>query len=314
MAESVFNQFAADLQSTETVVNNSGQTVTYAGSNPYNQVEEVVVSPSRDYGRRVVLKPKSAAMDTVLGSEGLLQPLFETQGMVWPYQPSITWEQGVTYNSTELVHTNQEIMAFVRSSAAKFTVAGKFSVQNQAQGLYALACIHFMRVVTKMNFGDGDALAGTPPPILEFSAYGQMMFNHLPVIVTGFTVTMPEDVDYVPINLAPQDQTINQSRSTNGRRRRLHNHSTSASTAGLARRAASLITTVPGLPENFKTTAIQNQLSGNNLTGAGGNYVWLPALFDFTVNLTVQNIPAVLRSFNLDSFRTGKLLKNGGWS
>ena len=306
MAESVFNQLAADLQATQNRLNDSGQTLAYAGSNPYNQVEA--------YGRRVVLKPKSAAMDTILGTEGLLQPLLGTRGMVWPYQPNITWDQGITYNSMDLVHTNQEIMAYVRSSAAKFGVAGKFTVQNQAQGLYALACIHFMRVVTKMNFGDNDSLAGTPPPVLEFSAYGQSMFNHLPVIVTGFTVTLSDDVDYVPINISPQNQTINQTQSTNGRRRRLHNHSATASTVGAAKKAASLLTSIPGLPENFKTTAVQNQLSGNNLNGANGDYVWLPAVFDFTVNLTVQNTPAVLRSFNLDSFRSGKLLKDGGWT
>jgi hypothetical protein len=52
-----------------------------------------------------------------------------------------------------------------------------------------------------MYFGQGSNL-GTPPPILLFDAYGQYMFNRLPVIVTAFTANMPKDVDYVPIDVS----------------------------------------------------------------------------------------------------------------
>ena len=153
-------------------------------------------------GRRVRLRPKPAAAMQVYGSNGLLQPLRNTNGMVWPYQPVITWAQGVNYSPMELVHTNQDIQAYVNTPSTKLQVAGDFSVQNQQDGIYALAAIHFLRTVTKMHFGSSDPNAGVPPPVLLFDAYGQYMFNQLPVIVTNFTVSLPNDVDYVPVDLS----------------------------------------------------------------------------------------------------------------
>ena len=247
--------------------------------------EMVVTSQSKSDSRRARLSPYNNpnAQNLIYGTSGLLQPLRATGGMVWPYQPSITWDQGVTYNSMEMTHTNQEFLAYVRSNAPKFTVQGKFTVQNQEQGIYALASIHLMRVVTKMYFGETDPLAGTPPPKLLFSAYGTYMFNALPVLITNFTVTLPDDVDYVPVStevsLAPDVASIQK---------------------------------VPGL--NFNLNNAVNNLNGSkNLTN--GTYAWLPAVFDLSCSMTVQNNPSNLRTnFNLDEFRSGSLLKGGGWS
>jgi hypothetical protein len=151
-------------------------------------------------GRRVRLRPKPAAVQQILGDSPLLFILKETSGMVWPYQPMITYNQEVEYQSVEMVHTNQELYAYKRTPAVKLTIEGDWTVQNQKEGKYALACLHFLRTVTKMYFGQGPNI-GTPPPVLLFDAYGQYMFNRLPVIVTGFNPTMPKDVDYVPIDV-----------------------------------------------------------------------------------------------------------------
>lgn len=243
-------------------------------------------SPVQDnMGRRVQLRPKPGAVDTIYGTSGILQPLRTTNGLVWPYQPTITWDQGLTYGQQDLVHSNQEFLTYTRSNAAKFTVAGKFTCQSQTQGLYALAAIHFVRTVTKMNFGDSDPNAGTPPPVLIFNAYGNMMFNNLPVVVTAFTVGLPDDVDYVPIDVTAYSQSNN-----------------------------SQVSVTPAL--NFDpNTSYDNLTSPSSLNlDSNKKYVWLPAVFDISISLTVQNTPSKLRSFNLDSFRTGKSLKAGGWT
>ncbi len=151
-------------------------------------------------GRRVRLRPKPAAVSEIIKDSPLLSILRETNGMVWPYQPMITYQQDVEYQSVEMVHTNQELYAYKRTPAVKLSVEGEWSVQNQKEAMYALACLHFLRVVTKMYFGQGPNI-GTPPPVLLFDAYGQYMFNRLPVIVTSFTANMPKDVDYVPLDL-----------------------------------------------------------------------------------------------------------------
>lgn len=162
-------------------------------------------------GRRVRLRPKPNGTTPVYGSSnGLLSVLSTTNGLVFPYQPTITWQQEVQYTEMELIHTNQDIQAYKRTPSLKLSVDGEFTVQNQTEGLYALACIHFLRVVTKMYFGDSDPNRGTPPPVLCFDAYGAYMFNSLPVIVTNFAITLPKDVDYVPVDASGVAETANQ--------------------------------------------------------------------------------------------------------
>jgi hypothetical protein len=247
------------------------------------------------FGRRVRLRPKPDAALQIYGGNGLLQPLRETNGMVWPYQPQITYEQNVEYSSMDMVHVNQEIYAYNRTNALKLSVQGPFSVQNQQEGLYALAAIHFLRTVTKMYFGTGDNL-GTPPPVLLFDAYGQYMFNKLPVIVTNFAVELPTEVDYVPVDLSNVQTYSDAQAQTN-----LPGYSKVQTTPQLQ-----------GYTQASNAGYIASKLFNTNLNSSGG-YVWLPAVFTITVAITVQNTAAKLRSFDLNQFRTGYLMKQGRW-
>lgn len=244
-------------------------------------------------GRRVRLRPKPKAAPEIYGSGKLLAPLRDTNGMVFQYQPTITYQQEVSYTSIDLVHVNQELYAYTRTNALKLTVNGQFSVQNQTEGAYALGCIHFLRTVTKMYFG-ASANAGTPPPVLLFDAYGQYMFNQLPVIVTGFNIGLPNDVDYVPVDLRLNG--ISDSRGASGttnRRSRVEN-TPRLNTGQLA--------------DLRRTSTIMTQ---ENLIA--DDYVWLPSVFNIEVSITVQNTPSRLRQFDLNEFRSGNLLKGGKW-
>ena len=246
-------------------------------------------------GRRVRLRPKPAAALEIYGSNGLLQPLRATNGMVWPFQPTITYEQNVDYQAMDLVHVNQEIYAYTKTNALKMSVTGPFSVQNQQEGIYALAAIHFLRTVTKMYFGTGNDL-GTPPPVLLFDAYGQYMFNQLPVIVTSFTVQLPNEVDYVPVDLN-NIQTYSAAQSLTN----LPGYSKLQTTPQIA-----------SFDQARNAAYMASRIFKQSLQGSSG-YVWLPAVFDITVGITVQNTPDRLRAFNLNSFRTGDLMKQGRW-
>jgi len=232
-------------------------------------------------GRRVRLRPKPAAVDQIYGSGGPMLPLYSTKGMVFPYQPTITYSQDVTYQSMDLTHTNQEILSYVRTPAVKFQVDGDFTVQNQTEGLYALACIHFLRTVSKMDFGSGPN-PGTPPPVLLFDGYGQYMFNALPVVLTQFAVTLPKDVDYVPI---------------------LVSQKTEFQTASSIMSNSMAAGDVAAAFSNINKTSLDKD----------SNYAWLPSVFTITVQLTVQNTPQRLRRFNINDFRSGALLKQGSW-
>lgn len=246
-------------------------------------------------GRRVRLRPKPDA-SFIYGAGGLLAPLRQTNGLVFPYQPTITYQQEVTYSTVDLVHVNQELYAYNKTNAVKLGLQGQFTVQNQKEGIYCLACIHFLRTVTKMYFGASQS-PGTPPPVLLFDAYGQYMFNQLPVIVTSFTVGLPNDVDYVPVDLSEVQQEGTAENTPN------------ASKSFSVERNSTL-----SQPARQSNIAYMSDLMNRaNLKSTGDGYIWLPAVFTIDVSITVQNTPSRLRQFDLEKFRTGSLLREGRW-
>ena len=46
-------------------------------------------------------------------------------------------------------------------------------------------------------FYGGQQNRGTPPPVLYFDAHGQYLFDHIPVVIKEFQVSMPNDVNYI---------------------------------------------------------------------------------------------------------------------
>lgn len=154
--------------------------------------------------RRARLRPKPGGADYVYGDTGLLSILKETDGLVWPYTPTINQAQAVDYSSYEPVHANQEFLAYSRTKSPTITCTGLFTAQNPSEAHYMLASIHFLRSITKMDTGLNATIAGTPPPVLLFSAWGQFMFNDLPVIVTSTNFDFQSDKDYVKVPLDPE--------------------------------------------------------------------------------------------------------------
>ena len=214
--------------------------------------------------RRARLRPKPKAMEQIIGKSPILKPLLGTNGMIWPYQPNITYAQDVSYQEVSMTHTNQEFYAYTRTNAVKFTCEGEFSAQTQTDGLYSLAVIHFLRTVTKMYFGQGDNL-GVPPPILLFDAYGTYMFNALPVIITQFSVTLPKDIDYVPIDMKNLGTTIDPNIAN-----QLNAPSTTAGTVWLpAVFSISVAMTVQNTPAKLRTFDLGKFRDGSLLTGGG---------------------------------------------
>lgn len=153
--------------------------------------------------------------DTTYGPNdpsNILAPLHATRGLMFPYTPTITVSGDANWTSHDLVHTNFDTLSYQRTPSATIGLVGKFTVQNQREGEYALAAIHFMRTVTKMYFGDLDsaqnnaaenagksAIAGLPPPVLLLNGYGTYMFKDIRVVVKGYSYTMDEGADLVTI-------------------------------------------------------------------------------------------------------------------
>jgi hypothetical protein len=131
----------------------------------------------------------------------LLQLIKETNGVIFPYTPSITYGHQVNYSSSAPVHANQDYQFYNNTPSVQFQISAKFTAQNTREAQYLLAAKHFFQTASKMRFGEDDEKRGLPPPILVFSGYGDFMFNNLPVIMTNFTVDLPDDQDYVQVDL-----------------------------------------------------------------------------------------------------------------
>lgn len=151
----------------------------------------------RESRARLLVSPNSNILKTDSGDNSILLPLSEVGGMFWPYSPNITISHNAMYGEYDLVHNNYPQHYFQKSQPSEIQVDGQFTAQTQAEASYMLAVIHFLRIVTKMNFGLNDPKRGTPPPLLRFSAYGDLIFNQVPVIVKNVAYSLPNDVDYV---------------------------------------------------------------------------------------------------------------------
>jgi hypothetical protein len=174
--------------------------------NPY--AKDVTVEQLSKIGGTQAANPSDWRVRLDLGANNrsffnskLLQSLNSTKGVVFPYTPQLIITHSANYIATPITHANFQQYTYSNSDIAAIQISGDFSAQNQDEGRYLLAAIHFFRTVTKMYFGtDSSAPAGTPPPILFLSAHGPQLFNRVPVVVTSFVSTFPSDVDYVYIN------------------------------------------------------------------------------------------------------------------
>jgi len=241
--------------------------------------------------RRARLSAKPDAVADIYGpavNNNILSPLYETGGLLFPYTPNINDSATVQYDYYDPIHTNQPFAAFKSVAAKEITVIGPFTAQNQEEARYCLAAIHFLRTVTKMFFGTNRGtgqpgqravdLRGTPPPILLFNAYGTAIYHNVPVIVNTYNVEFPQDIDYVEVDF---------SRSVGTERRDID--------FGFDIFSA----------DRFGTNEIEKSRDIS---------AWVPTKFTISLTMTVQNTPDRLRrSFNLNDFRTGKLVKRGGW-
>lgn len=243
----------------------------------------------------------------VYANSPIMAVLNQTGGMMFPYTPTISVTQGVDYMTLQLVHSDSDYQAYTRTPSVKISVNGKFTVQNLREGQYALACIHFLRTVSKSYFGEKDAQAtnnatsaltnvlnapisslltpagnagggnaGLPPPVLLFSGYGNLMFNRLRVILTSHSYTFDESMDTVAVPIG----------------------------GGSLGSFGSLL--------GGGLSGLSNPLGG----AVSGGLIRIPAMFTLSCELTVIQTPKRMRTeFSFEDFANGTLMNSsdGGW-
>ncbi len=153
-----------------------------------------------DWRVRISLNPgaKVFYQDPMLLPNSLLQPLVQTNGVIFPYTPTVSMTHAAQYSTQQLTHSNYPAQFYNYSEVSDITVSGDFTVQNASDGQYLMAVIYFFRSVTKMFFGQGDYV-GMPPPVVYLDGYGSHYLPHVPCVLASFTHSMPNDVDYIQV-------------------------------------------------------------------------------------------------------------------
>jgi len=131
----------------------------------------------------------------------LLTPLEETNGFVFPYTPQITVNHSANYQTMEPAHNNYPFFAYQHSRVESMTIVGQFYLEDSVEARYWIGAVHYLRSVTKMAYGN-TSNTGAPPPVVRLNGYGDFVFNNVPVIVTSFTIDLPNDVDYISTGVA----------------------------------------------------------------------------------------------------------------
>ena len=232
---------------------------------------------------------------------GILAPLADTNGVVFPYTPQVTTSYQAKYNTYDLIHSNYRGVFYQSSSVSEITVRGVFTAQDTAEGAYLLAVIHFFRSVTKMFYGQ-DSQRGAPPPLVYLTGLGDFQFNAHPAVVTNFEYSLPNDVDYIRA-------TNPNNFGTDLLNRRAGALSSPANS--LSARAIRMITSLL-LPGAEPTPPTQAPIINSITNTAKATYV--PTKIDISVTLLpVQTRDQISKEFSLKKFADGSLLRGGFW-
>jgi hypothetical protein len=138
---------------------------------------------------------------------GILAPLRATNGVIFPYVPSVSVSYIASYDPTDVTHSNYKIYSYRQSSVESISLTCDFTAQDTNEANYLLAVIHFFRSVTKMFYGkDENPKPGTPPPLCYLTGLGAFQFDKHPLVITNFTYTLPTEVDYIRASYYTSDE------------------------------------------------------------------------------------------------------------
>lgn len=165
-------------------------------SKPSSQPAKIAPATPKFQGgkdHRVRLKvPTSYLVGQAAGPNSTL---VNSQGIIFPYTPSITQEYIATYNSVPITHSNYAQYFYKNSAVSTISLSAKFTVQNDYEAEVYFSVIHLLRALTKMRYGDDDN-AGSPPPVCRLFAYGDAIMNNVPVAISAFKLELPDNIDY----------------------------------------------------------------------------------------------------------------------
>jgi len=297
-AEADANQSAAETNR----LNNTNSGLTGAKEDTQSkatQQDAANFQAKPDWRVRLSLSPGAQAAKYLYWANppGILAPLQATDGVIFPYTPAISVQYNASYDPTELTHSNYKFFTYRGSAVDSVTIGCDFTAQDTFEAQYLLAVVHFFKSITKMFYGqDQNPKNGTPPPLCYLSGLGAFQFDAHPLAITGFTYTLPTDVDYIKAGGTPTPPGVNKQNSPTDPKSLLSGAAQSvASRLGVS----GLLPGAGAAPPNFQTTD----------TGSK-DATYVPT----KINISIQAVPIVTRNdisnkFSLKEYATGALLR-----
>lgn len=266
---------------------------------------------NEDWRLRIGLAP-SADYLYKANPPGILYPLRETQGVVFPYTPQISTSYRANYDAYELVHTNYKGYFYKNSTVEEIQISGIFTANSASEADYVLAVIHFFRSASKMFYGqDTEPTAGTPPPVLFMDGLGVYQFNEHPCLLSSFTYSLPSDVDYIRAggarNYSGGEVNLSGIRNQQG----AASNSPLGSVLGRLSTLKNTFDNVINRGAKSTNPQIRNQA---NFYGIAGQPTYVPTKIQIQISL----LPLISRQqqaqeFSLQNYATGQGLREKGF-
>ena len=251
-----------------------------------------------DWRVRLQLAPNSNYLYNAPDCGPLLWPLRDTDGVIFPYTPTIDLGYKANYTQYDLTHSNYRGYFYQNSYVDQVNIKGTFTAQDTAEANYLLACIHFFRSATKMFYGQ-DAERGAPPPLVFLSGLGDFQFNKHPCVVSQFNYNLPADVNYI----RAQSTLSNGGNQLAARTRQ----------TTLGNPIASTIQRLSSLGQKIFPGAVTAPFAPQGSLAAG-NPTYVPTKMEINLTLLpIQTRSQVSQQFSVRGFANGNLLKGGFW-
>jgi len=253
-----------------------------------------------DWRVRLRLAPSANYLYKADNPGPLLQPLKETDGVVFPYTPQITTAYRADYTPYNLTHSNFRGFFYQGSSVEDIQINATFTAQDTREANYLLAVITFFKSVTKMFYGQ-DAQRGTPPPMVFLQGFGQYQFNLNPCVVTQFNYILPPDVDYIRA-LSPNINGTNQNNLRQGRQALPTDPFSSA------------VSRIKNLLQPQLGTGLTQYNKPAPRTLGTNSPTYVPTKIELSIVLhPMQSRQQVSQEFSLKDYANGSLIEKGFW-
>jgi hypothetical protein len=263
-----------------------------------NTAAAPVTPPSTDWRVKLTLADKAYFL-YMASDPGILAPLQETKGVIFPYTPSINMNYAANYDPVDVAHNNYKIFQYKNSNVGDISITADFTAQDTNEANYLLAVIHFFRSATKMFYGqDTNPPNGTPPPMLYLSGYGQFQFDKHPVVISSFSYHLPQDVDYIKAGVLSGPAANNVPGKKQEEKTKPEN---------IFQKAKSFLSSMLRLEgSNLNKGAVVNNPQFKT------NQIATPTYVPTKISLTITLLPMVSRGdmsqrFNLKDYANGKL-------